>query len=99
MAKFFPISYTPDFLDKKEIIEERINFLKKRGFKHKATIRFLINSHQKKVFKLEALDRIDDKTLREKVHMKNNTENWIVFTARGDLFLNDDDIKYILGYK
>ncbi|MGA1790506.1 MAG: hypothetical protein ACMUIM_03390 [bacterium] len=100
MAKFFPnLDYGFKSFFHEGNAEERIKILKKHGYKLKKAIRYLVNWKQKKVFKLEALARIDDHNFIKKVRMENNTENWVVFAAMGDLFINEEDIKYMLGHK
>ena len=78
-------------------MEGRIKILKKFGYKLKKSIHFMVNKKEKKAFKLETLASIDDYTFIEKAKMENNTENWIVFVAKGDLFISAEDIEYMLG--
>ena len=100
MAKFYPnFDVVLDSFCDDEDAAGRIKILKKHGYKLKKAIRFMINKKLKKVFKLEALARIDDYTFIDKVRMENNTEDWVVFSAKGDLYISQEDIEYMLGNK
>ena len=100
MAKFFPNSgYGFDSIFNEENVQARIKILKKHGYKLKKEILFMANKNQKKVFKLEALARLKENTFIEKIRMKNNTDYWVIFAVKGDLFLREEDIEYMFGYK
>jgi len=71
--------------------------LKKNGFIEDKTISAWINYNEQKIFKEDALDNLDEETLKQKLSLRNDSGEWLIFSGKIDITLSEEDVRYMFG--
>ena len=71
--------------------------LKKHGFIEDKTISAWINYNEQKIFKEDALENLDEETIKQKLSSKNDSGEWLIFSGKIDITLSEEDVRYMFG--
>ncbi|MGA1792153.1 MAG: hypothetical protein ACMUIM_11755 [bacterium] len=75
----------------------KIKILKKHGFIEDKTISAWINYNEQKIFKEDALENLDQETLKQKLGLRNDSGEWLIFSGKIDITLSEEDVRYMFG--